>query len=57
MSFTANGVNKICFAFNKLKLFKFDAEINSTFFKKQPVKFFGLNLNHKFYKYRKKLLF
>jgi len=30
---TANGVNKICFAFNKLKVFKFDAEINSIFFK------------------------
>ena len=33
MSFIASGVNKICLAFNKQRLFKFEAEINSTFFK------------------------
>jgi hypothetical protein len=27
----ADGVNKICLAFNKLNVFKFDAKINSTF--------------------------
>ena len=32
ISFNANGVSKICFAFNKLSVFKFIAEINSTFF-------------------------
>ena len=29
----ADGVIKICFAFNKLKAFKFDAEIKKTLFK------------------------
>jgi hypothetical protein len=39
---TAKGVNKICFAFNKLKVFKCAAEINSTFFKFLVANFKGV---------------
>jgi len=31
ISLIADGVSIICFAFNKLYVFKFEAEINSTF--------------------------
>ena len=33
----ADDVIKICFAFSKLKEFKFDAEIKKTFFNRYPV--------------------
>ena len=33
ISFIANGVNKICFEFNKQSVFKFEAEINSMCFR------------------------
>ena len=33
ITFTANGVKIICLAFNKLSVFRFEAKINSTFFK------------------------
>ena len=42
MSLSAEVVTKIFLAFNKLKVFKFDAEINSTFFKLRVDNFNGV---------------
>ena len=39
ISLIADGVNIICFAFNKLNVFKFEAEINSIFLRLRVANF------------------